>query len=98
MKAKVVFTNIASRIAAAQIAENDYIVFEFMSIQPVRVGEVLEYPQARLGHMICQRESSGRRMTIKILSASMSYARAKSIVAPWQDEDHWEMELMSAGF
>ncbi len=98
MKAKVVFANTASRIAAAQIAENDYIVFEFMSIQPLRVGEVLEYPQARLGHMICKRMSSDRRMTIKTLALGMSYARAKSIVAPWQDEDRWEMELMSAGF
>ena len=98
MKANVVFANPASRLAAAQIAENDYIVFEFMSNQPMRIGEVLETPLARPGHMICKRHSSGRKLTINVLSSSMCYARAKSIVAPWQDEDRWEMELMSAGF
>lgn len=98
MRANVVFANTASRLAAAQVAENDYIVFEFMSNQPLRVGEVLQTPHARPGYMICKRESSGRKMTVKTLSSGLSYARAKSIVAPWQDEDRWEMELMSAGF
>lgn len=100
MTAKVIFANPASRLAAAQVAENDYLVFEYMGNEHLREGELLENLNERPGHVICRR-SSGRKITINILSPSMSYARAKLVVAPWQDEKEWALEKeweLSASF
>jgi len=85
MKCKIVFVNPASRLAAAHVGNQQYVVFEYLGIDHFKEGEELEAMNPKFGHCICKRPASGTKITINVLSSSMSYAKAKLVVAPWQD-------------
>lgn len=83
MNAKIVFVNLSSRLAAARVNDDQYLVFEYKSGSVFKVGESIECSVFKLGPVSCIHGEA--KSQVNILSPSMSFAKAKLVVAPWQD-------------
>lgn len=86
MKGKIVFVNKASRIAAAHIGGQKYIVFEYSKNDRFESGDELINFSDKFGLQACRKVSAEKKTKINVLSSAMSYAKAKLVVAPWQED------------
>ncbi len=94
MNGKIVFVNPASRLAAAYTGKQQYVVFEYQGIDHFKEGEELTGIRDNFGHGICRRTAGGKKVAINVLSSAMSYAKAKLVVAPWQDVNVEEKDVI----
>jgi len=81
----VVFVNQMSQLAAAHVGQHAYVVFEYEGKHHFELDEELANLSDAFGKVECLRIDKEERCNINILSSSMSYAKAKLVVAPWQD-------------
>lgn len=85
MLGKVVIVNPTSRLAAAHVGGEHYVVFEYHGLDHFRIGEELDNLRENYGIVICKREGSLKKTAINVLSSKLSFKQAKLVVAPWQD-------------
>ncbi len=86
MKGKIVFNNQSSRIAAAHIGKQRYIVFEYGPNERFDIDDELLEVVDSFGTNVCKRVATNKNVRINVLSSAMSYTKAKLVVAPWQDD------------
>ncbi|WP_086932261.1 hypothetical protein [Agarilytica rhodophyticola] len=85
MKGKIVFVNMSSRLAAAFVGQDQYIVFEFPTNCELKENDELENLADTFGFASCYRLSDNKNIKLNILSSAMSFAKAKLVVSPWQE-------------
>lgn len=85
MLGKVVIVNPSSRLAAAHVGEDHYVVFEYHGRDHFRIGEELDNLRENYGITICKRAGSAKKTAINVLSSKLTFHQAKLVVAPWQD-------------
>lgn len=85
MLGKVVIVNPSSRLAAAYVGGEQYVVFEYHGLDHFRIGEELDNLRENYGITICKRAGSIKKTAINVLSSKLSFNQAKLVVAPWQD-------------
>ncbi len=99
MEGKIRFVNKSSRLVAAQVGKNEFIVFEYSSKNLFECGDIVEKLSNEVGRNIVVHTASGESASIKkgkvavnILSTIMDFTKAKLVVAPWQDvaENEWQ--------
>jgi len=96
MKGKITFINSASRLAAAYIGQEQYLVFEYNNSEAFEEGEELENLSEGFAKISCQRMATGAEAAVTVLSSAMSQAKAKLVVAPWQKLDHQNEQMQQA--
>ncbi|VUD48006.1 hypothetical protein TDB9533_01143 [Thalassocella blandensis] len=88
---QIVLVNHVSRLAAVEVDKNAYMVFEYFHAEAFKRGDKLSHFPELIGHTMVQLDKKDACadqtaiIQINVLSSRMDWARAKLVVAPWQD-------------
>lgn len=98
MEGRIVLVNKANRLAAMEVDDNAYVVFEYFHPQTFAEGDVLTgfteavgHTQVRLSAQASNRIAQAGVATelpssfsVNLLSSKMEWLKTKLVVSPWQ--------------
>ncbi len=95
VKGKVVYVNTNTHLAAVDIGDEKMIVMEFDGQTQIKAGDRIGNICEGYGAATCTLGKGQKAVDVRVLSSGMSPAKAKMVVAPWQQSHSAQSDLYS---